>query len=790
MLKYIITILLVLSTIALSAQNQKISGVIKDSSGRVLEGVSVSISHHKRGTISNANGEFQLHLPKGNHQLKFSHMNWKTKLIDITLDTDKIKTIILEPKQNESIEEVSVVGKVGIKKIKESSYNVTVLDAKPTYNTSMEVTTLLNKAAGVKIRQEAGLGSDYNISLNGFTGRAVKIFMDGVPMEGFGSAYNLNNIPTTMLDNIQIYKGVSPIEFGGDAMGGVINIVSRPIHGTTLDASYSLGSFNTHKSNINMAYVSKKGFVVDVRAIQNYSDNNYSTYTKSLNLDNETFSESKSWYKRFNDTYHNESLVAKIGFVNQKWADQLYLGTTLGREYKEIQNAYQQQLVYGMRHQKGTTLMPNFLYAKRNLFTENLDFRINANYNRNNNQNVDTAARTYNWEGNYKKKKSVGEGASTLSKFSNYNGSITSNLKYNVGENHFLNVNNTFTYFTRKSRNDLQVIDELTARDTMRSATNKNVLGVSYLYDSKKNWNATAFYKLYSQHVVGPVDTSSVSSRVNYAEQSRNTMNSGYGLTGTYFLNNVQLKVSYEKAFRLLSSNELFGDETLETANTSLKPEKSDNINFNVSYNKTFNKHHDFYVEAGFIYRNTYDYIRRVVEQRYGTISSVNHGNVLSVGGDFEARYAYKNRLLVGAAFSYLATRNQQRYSTPTSTQESITYKDQLPNIPYVFGNLDVQYVFPYALGKHSALTVGYASTYIYEFYLGWPSQGSEKYILPTQFSHDAFVTASLKKGKYNLSLESKNFTNELLYDNFELQKPGRYFSVKLRYFFNKSNQK
>ena len=96
-----------------------------------------------------------------------------------------------------------------------------------------------------------------------------------------------------MIERIDIYKGVVPIEFGGDAMGGVINIITRPLNRTFVDASYSYGSFNTHKSNLNFGYVGKNGFSVDVRALQNYSDNSYRTFTKSLDLASETFSQNK-----------------------------------------------------------------------------------------------------------------------------------------------------------------------------------------------------------------------------------------------------------------------------------------------------------------------------------------------------------------------------------------------------------------------------------------------------------------------------------------------------------------
>src|SRR5690606_34641614 len=610
MQKLLFTLGLIIMSLWGIAQEYTLSGTVKNEQGDPVSGASVRVLEHRKGARSDENGLFSIRLSEANYRIRVTHVGSISQTFEVRLDSDVVQNIVLKSSDDESIEEVTVVGQVGVKKVKESAYNVTVLDAKPTYNTSMEVTSLLNKAAGVRIRQEAGLGSDYNISLNGFTGRAVKIFMDGVPMEGFGSAYNLNNIPTTMIERVDIYKGVVPIEFGGDAMGGVINIITRPLNRTFVDASYSYGSFNTHKSNVNFGYVGKNGFSVDIRALQNYSDNSYRTYTKSLNLASETFSPDKDWYNRFNDTYHNESLVAKVGFVHTTRADQSFIGAIIGQEYKEIQNAYVQQLVYGMRHRKGNTVMPNLTYQKRNFLIQGLDLNVNANYNRNRNENIDTAARTYNWEGQYKPKRSVGEGASTLSKFENRNGSVTANARYNLSDQHFFNVNNTFTTFIRKSRNNLALIDDLTARDTMRSRTSKNVLGISYQFDSKKNWNMTAFYKLYSQHMIGAVDTSSSNTAV-YAEQTRNTANSGYGLAGTYFFRDLQFKLSYEKAYRLLGSNELFGDENLETSNTSLRPEKSDNINFNVAYNKIFNEQHDFYVEAGLIYRNTYDYIRR-----------------------------------------------------------------------------------------------------------------------------------------------------------------------------------
>lgn len=69
------------------------------------------------------------------------------------------------------------------------------------------------------------------------------------------------------------------------------------------------------------------------------------------------------------------------------------------------------------------------------------------------------------------------------------------------------------------------------------------------------------------------------------------------------------MKLSYEKAFRLPTTDELFGDEDLEAGKVNLKPEKSDNLNLSFSYNYQFGKH-GVYAEAGLIYRDTKDYIK------------------------------------------------------------------------------------------------------------------------------------------------------------------------------------
>jgi outer membrane cobalamin receptor len=133
----------------------------------------------------------------------------------------------------------------------------------------------LDRVSGVRVREAGGVGSRSELSINGFSGNQIKVFIDGVPMDNFGSSFQLNNIPVNLADRVEVYKGVVPIWLGGDALGGAVNIVTNSKPRTYVDASYSFGSFNTHRSAVNAGYTAKSGFTTEINAFQNYSDNNY-----------------------------------------------------------------------------------------------------------------------------------------------------------------------------------------------------------------------------------------------------------------------------------------------------------------------------------------------------------------------------------------------------------------------------------------------------------------------------------------------------------------------------------
>ena len=64
----------------------------------------------------------------------------------------------------------------------------------------------MNRASGVKIREEGGVGSDFDLSINGLSGNSVRYFIDGIPLDSKGSYVTLANLPVNLIDRVEIYK--------------------------------------------------------------------------------------------------------------------------------------------------------------------------------------------------------------------------------------------------------------------------------------------------------------------------------------------------------------------------------------------------------------------------------------------------------------------------------------------------------------------------------------------------------------------------------------------------------
>ena len=492
----------------------------------------------------------------------------------------------------------------------------------------------------------------------------------------------------------------------------------------------------------------------------------------------------KQHVQRFNDTYHNEAVIAKIGLTNKKWTDRLILGFTYSQMYKEIQTGVRQEIVYGAKHRHSNSLMPSLEYVKRNLILPGLDLTLTANYNKNATTNVDTSQYKYNWIGDTKRLNSPGEQSYQFSRADNDNYNTTANLNYRIGHAHLFTLNNVFNAFTR-SNTSLLAAEEQT--DPIAKRTHKNITGFQYRLMPSHVWNVTVFAKYYNLYVSGPIAVDENAS--DFVETTRSENALGYGIAGTYFIiPELQTKLSYEKAYRLPTIEEMFGDEDLEMGDIGIRPENSHNFNLNISYNFFIDKkeNHNIYIEGGLVYHDTRDYIQRNIVDISGGKSAatyINYGRVKTIGGNVSLRYTFSKWLSIGGNATYMDIRDNMPIAIGTESMPNLGYKDRMPNIPYFFTDADVTFTWNDFMKKDNDLSIIYDNSYLHKFYYYSSRIGSNKddYMVPNQLSHNVSLNYSLKNGRYNLSVECRNLTNEDLYDNFSLQKAGRAFYAKVR---------
>ena len=778
-------LLLLISISAFSQHKTMISGKVLSTEKTTVDFATVYLKGTNYGGTTNEEGIYHLQAPAGEYTLVVSAIGYKTveKPVKLMRGERTKMNVVISPQATE-LDEVVVVSN-GVTRLKRSAFNAVALDTKALQNSTQNLSEALAQAPGMKIRESGGVGSDMQLMMDGFTAKHIKIFIDGVPQEGVGSSFGLNNIPVNYAERIEVYKGVVPVGFGTDAIGGVINIITKKNRNKWfLDASYSYGSFNTHKSYVNFGQTFRSGLTYEINVFQNYSDNNYYVDTPVKDFTTGAINKKKIEHvKRFHDTYHNEAVIGKIGFVDKKWADRLMFGFTYSHMYKDIQTGVRQEVVFGGKYRKGYSIMPSLDYRKRDFFVRGLDVVLTANYNKNMTNNVDTSSYEYNWRGEMRPLRMPGEQSyqNTRSDNNNWNGTLTAN--YRIGKAHTFTFNHVINAFRRSNQS---LLNEDSEANAIPKETRKNISGLSYRLMPTEHWNLSVFGKYYNQFIAGPVATSSAQD--DYIRTTNSVSAMGYGAAGTYFiLKSLQAKLSYEKAYRLPTNEEMFGDEDLETGDISLKPENSDNVNLNLSYNETFGKH-SVYVEGGLIYRNTKDYIQRNISDlsggKYGA-TYVNHGRVETKGYNISVRYGFANWVSVGGNFTQMNVRDNVKTVTSGTNQESLTYGARMPNLPYQFANSDVTFYWRNLWKKGNTLSVTYDNLYMHSFPLYSEAVGSEsEFVVPTQFSHNLTLSYGIQNGRYNISFECRNLTNEKLYDNFSLQKAGRAFYGKVRVYF------
>ncbi|MCD0489158.1 TonB-dependent receptor plug domain-containing protein [Pedobacter sp. MC2016-14] len=759
--------------------------------GRGIPGASIRIdaNHH---AVSDQNGKYLIKgLAAANYSVEVSSIGFKTlrKTIQLTAGTNKLLDFSLDA-DAQQLQQVQVTGKNDSQKKKESGFNVNVLDVNQFNNSNRDLNQLLNATAGVRIREQGGLGSNFNFSINGLSGKAVRFFIDGIPMENYGVGMTLNNIPVNLAERIEVFKGVVPVELGADAMGGAVNVITNKGTRNYMDASLSYGSFNTQRASLNSQYVNvATGLVFKLTGFYNYSDNNYlmrsnPKYDAPIRIPDGTGQFKEVNLKRFHDDYRSGMIQGEVGIVNKKWADVFMVSMLYNKHYKEFQTGATQNTVYGKIDRRGDLLMPSVRYKKDDLFVKGLTATAFLSYGREKYAVADTSLYGFWWDGSHTNPdpSPYGEfgGGISRSLFHYQNEFLLGriNLDYRLNDQHSITFNYNYNRVKRES------YDELSTRQENPAAVSREVLGLAwknqFLEGRMKN---TVFGKAFRFKT--NVDQIILPGNVNATQPDNSARynNYGGGLASRYALNShIGLRLSYEHTYRLPEQVELLGDGLNVVANPDIKPESSHNINVGGDYSVKIENHQYAFDVSGFI-RDASNFI---YSTPWGNNQSkyLNERKIIIKGVEAEAQYKYADLFNITLNATYQRTKQNQRYVIGTQNA-NVTFGNAVPNQPYLFGNAFIAVGKNNLTGKGQRLQFDWSSQYIHWFFLNWEGYGSSQSQnkIPTQFVHNAGITYSVKEGKYNIGLESRNVFNQLAYDNFRLQKPGRSFNIKLRYF-------
>lgn len=242
-----LVLLLALQSGIVNAQNQRIKGIVKDSSGEPLIGVNVTLKGGNTGAVTNMDGTFDLTVSGGKNVLQFSYVGFSTK--EVPIKGQNFLTVTLDG-DNTQLNEVVVVG-YGTQRRQEITGSVASLSRKEimTVNTANMTNALQGKIPGLNIKQNTGEPGNYDNSFNIRGLGAPLVIVDGIPRDNF------DRIDPNEIESVSVLKDATAAIYGVRAANGVILVTTRKgSKGKTeisLTASYGIQNITKYPKSVD-----------------------------------------------------------------------------------------------------------------------------------------------------------------------------------------------------------------------------------------------------------------------------------------------------------------------------------------------------------------------------------------------------------------------------------------------------------------------------------------------------------------------------------------------------------
>ncbi|MGE5350464.1 MAG: TonB-dependent receptor [Acidobacteriota bacterium] len=270
-MKKICSILLLLLIYSVSnAQNVFKARVLDSETKEALAGVTVQLEGTSNGAQSDSAGNVTIrNVPNGNDKFQFSFVGYEASEIEIKYPQPETTLVISLKPVSLSTSEVMVTSLRSTSRIEDLPIKIEVLG----YDEINEengiapgnIVSLLGDISGVQVQQTSVASGEQSLKMLGLGGKYTQVLRDGLPLyEGLSGGLGLLQIPPLDLKQVEIIKGASPILYGGGAIAGIINLVSKEPTNKK-EVTFTLNRTSLSENNFNGYYSSrneKTGFTM------------------------------------------------------------------------------------------------------------------------------------------------------------------------------------------------------------------------------------------------------------------------------------------------------------------------------------------------------------------------------------------------------------------------------------------------------------------------------------------------------------------------------------------------
>ena len=771
-----LALLCLLCTMTISAQKAIVYGQITDNkTGKPIANAGVSIAKDGKGTIADVDGRYTLNI-QGRQQvrLNFQYLGYKTESREIALRDSVCCNIRLKPIDN-TLDEVTVTTRSEVRRLRESAMPISVIGQRQLQGTASNINDVLARTVGVTVRNTGGMGSASRISVRGLEGKRMGMYIDETPMSQLSNFVALNDIPTNMIERIEVYKGIVPYKFGGSALGGAVNVVTKEYPPIYLDFSYEIGSFNTHQVSTVLKRTDRKsGLQFGVGGVVSYAKNNYKMTL--ANLDGRIVERD---HDRFNKIMGGMSVKA-----TQWWFDEMKWELIFMKTRQEIQGI---DLNVREAYNHSTNYVTALTLKRNNFFLDGLDFDFSAGYIIGKYGLCDKAEHRYDWDGKVLPPVSSfgGEQNNFASDGNNRSNELIAklNMGYTLDIHHALNLN-IYADHNSLHPNDSLMDKSLGFRANFPSKMKTLTVGLSYdltLFDGRFQNAFTLKEFLFSSHSRS-IDIYSVK-EPQPVKTSKNYI--GFSNAMRYkFTNDLMLKASFNSEVRIPTSEELIGNGYSILASPALKPERTSGVNLGLLYRHIKADGGLIEVELNGFYNQLEDMIRSTPDMIPTMARYRNFGSVRTKGIELEAKGDICPLLYLYANGTYQDLRDVRK-TIPGTEVENPTRNKRIPNVPYLLANFGAELHKENLFGGRGQNTrLLFDASYIHQYFYDFEVSKYQERKIPTSMTMDAALEHSFCNDRWTITFKVKNLTDRRIVSELNRPLPGRYIGIKVRYLF------